>query len=89
MDKLSLFLNSQAVLFHDELDKRNGWETVAFNWQDKKYVKINPKGYKILRVIDEHPSISPAEIASQLNLAQTEVVDFVKEAVKEYIIEIK
>ena len=85
MDK-SFLINPLAVIFHDELDARNGYETIACNWNNETYIKINPPGYKILRLIDEQPGLSLVQIAFNVNQRQAAVEKFLEKMVQEKIV---
>lgn len=86
MNDRTFIINPQAILFHDELDARNAYETIACNWVNETYIKINPSAYKILRAIDEHPGLSLAEIAFKVKQRETPVQKFLEQMVKENIV---
>ncbi|MBI4058095.1 hypothetical protein HY405_02195 [Candidatus Microgenomates bacterium] len=86
MDDKTFLINPQAILFHDELDPGNGFETVACNWRNETYLKINLSGYKILRVIDEQPGLSLAQIAFKVKQGETIVLRFLGMMVRENIV---
>lgn len=85
----SFLINSLAVIFHDELDARNGYETIACNWNNETYIKINPSGYKILRIIDEQPGLSLAQIAFKVKQREAAVEKFLEKMAQENIVFVK
>lgn len=75
MDKF--LVNTRAVLFHDYLDKRNGYNSVVCNPKTETYLKINQTGYKILRIIDEDPGITLNEILNTVKVRKEVIEKFI------------
>lgn len=86
MEDKTFFTNLEAVLFSDELDAKNSYETIACNWGNGTYIKINPFGYKILRVIDENPGLSLGKIAFKVRQREETVQRFLEQMVRENVI---
>lgn len=82
----NFFINPKAVLFHEELDSRNGYETIACNWSTEAYIKVNSSAYKILRVIDEQPGLSCTQITDTVKLSENAVERFLEQMIKENIV---
>lgn len=85
----NLFINPRAVLFHDYLDKRNGYHTVVCNTKTETYLKVNPSGYKILRAIDENPGISTVEISEITGIKEESIKKFIVRMAKENVVFVK
>lgn len=87
-------VNVYGILFHPELDKFNGYETIACNWDNENIFKIDKNAYKILKIIDDNPRISLEEIVSYLvptatvgnNYEQNKIREFLDTMVKENIL---
>ena len=56
--KSNLFINPLSIIFLPDIDRINGFRTVACNWEKEEYIKINPGAYKILNIINDHPGIT-------------------------------
>jgi len=79
-------INPEAILFHDEIDAKNGYETIACNWVSGTYLKINPSAYRILRAIDEQPGLSLAQIAFRVEQSEDSVRKFLEQMIRENIV---
>lgn len=86
-------INLYSILFHPELDKFNGYETIAYNWDNENIFKIDKNAYRILKIIDENPGITLKEIVIRLNpmitdgdYQQNKIQEFLDMMVKENIV---
>ncbi len=86
MRDTTFFINPKAILFNDELDAKNGHETIACNWPDETYLKINSAAYRVLRVIDEQPGLSLSQIAFATRRPETSIQRFLGQMIKENIV---
>lgn len=80
------FLNPLAVLFHTELDRKNGHKTIAYNTETEEIFKINCIGYIILKAIDENPGIGIDGISSLVSGDVLKVENFLESMKKENIV---
>ena len=80
------FVNPRAVLLDDKIDKANGWETIVFNQIKQRYIKVNPAGYKILKVIDDNPGLQSSQIAFETKKSEDVVLKFIKQMYDENIV---
>lgn len=75
-----------SVLFHPQVDKRNGYNTIVFSWRSKKYIKVNSSGYWVLFEIDSHPGMEISNLAQKTHQKISTVKHFVQQMMKEDIV---
>ena len=81
-----LYINDRACFFDQGMDRFNNYWSVVFNPVKERYIKINPSGYKILKVIEENPSISFFELLSRLQVEENSLKRFLENMVQEKIV---
>jgi len=79
-------LNYFSYLFDDEGDKANNYWTIVFNPVEEKFIRVNPVGYKILKTIEENPSIDFLNLISRLKIKESSLTSFLKEMEKENVL---
>lgn len=80
------FINSTATFFDDKIDKANRWETIVFDPVSLNYIRINPTGYKILRIIDENPGINFFELVFKTKKSEKTLQEFLETVIGENIV---
>lgn len=91
---MGYFINPLAVLFHRELDARNHYRTVVYNWKKQNVLKVNRFGYEILKILDETPGLSLNELCESLSQKhkapswqiKSKIVKFIDQMVEENVI---
>lgn len=87
-------VNLLAVLFVPEIDRANNYQTVVFNPQNERIIKINRFSYEILKTIDENEAISLEDLCSVVGKkralsgwqVEAKVVNFLNQMLKENVI---
>lgn len=80
------FVNSVAVFFDNKIDKENGWETLVCNPVNSNYIKVNPEGYKILRVIEENPGLNFFEVVFKAKKNEDVAQKFLQKMIDENVV---
>lgn len=83
---MRLVVNPMSVLFHSQIDKKNGYHTIVFSWRSKTYIKVNPSGYWVLFEIDSHPGIEISKLAQKTHQKVSTVKRFAQQMIKEGIV---
>lgn len=93
---MGYFVNPLSVLFHPELDTRNRYQTVVYNWRKQSVLKVNQFGYEILKILDEKPGLSLAELCQLVSPKEqippqlkSKIEKFSQQMIKENVIEEK
>jgi hypothetical protein len=90
---MSYSVNQFGIIFIPELDKKNGYKTIAYDVEKDELIKINMIGYFILKTIDKNPRISFEDLIDRLreleetkNLNFLKVLSFLKKMVRQNIV---
>lgn len=76
-------INPLAILFHPELDKKNGYTTLASNPQTGEFIKVNQKDYFLLKIIEDNNDITVSGL--QEHLGSDYSGDYLKEKLDNFI----
>lgn len=60
-------INNLAVLFHPELDRKNGYNTVLQNPKTGNFLFVDKQGYTMLKTIDDSPGIDSEQLIEKLH----------------------
>jgi len=86
MQNKRLFMNQAAVVFDDEIDEANGWETIVCSPVSSNYIRINPAGYKILRAVEEEPGLSLFQVALKAKQDEELTRKFLEQMITENVV---
>lgn len=94
---MKYFIEPLSFLSHPELDVRNCYQTVVYNWRKQNILKVNRFGYEVLKILDEKPGLSLdglCELLSQKHRTfawqiSHKVKKFIDQMVKENVIKAK
>lgn len=80
------YINPLSIIFLESIDRMNGYETIACNWEKEEFLKINSSAYKILRAIDNTPGISFPELSKTFPENTSKLEKFLKRMVEKNIV---
>lgn len=80
------WINPLAIIFLEEIDRENGYETIACDWEKEEFIKINSSAYKILRAIDNTPGISLLELSKTFPQNDSRLEKFLKKMVEKNMV---
>lgn len=88
------FIHPLAVLFHPEIDVRNNYRTIVYNWKTQNILKVNRFGYETLKILNKRPGLSLDELCKLVSQKRKtsewqikpKIVKFIEQMVKENII---
>lgn len=60
-DMSQFSLNKDSIIFLDQIDKINGYSTIAYDWGNDDIFKISRDGYFLLKSIQKNNPISQSD----------------------------
>jgi len=81
-----LRVNDSACFFDQELGRANGFWSVVFNPVEERYIRINPSGYKILKIIEESPLITFSELLWRSKIKESALKRFLEKMIDERVV---